>query len=69
MEISKIFPMPGTVLQHLLAHESEVLTLLLHYQAPFVPLRALNRPGCSEVLQILLGPDLREEMSLFLLVF
>lgn len=33
-----------TVLQHLLmAHEAEILTLLLHYQAPFVLLRALNR--------------------------
>jgi len=47
-----------TVLQHLLiAHEREVLTLLLHYQTPFVLLRALNRPGCSEILQILLGAD------------
>ncbi|CAJ1432732.1 unnamed protein product [Effrenium voratum] len=47
-----------TVLQHLLvAHEPEVLTLLLHYQAPFVLLRALNRPGCSQLLQLLLGAD------------
>lgn len=47
-----------TVLQHLLiAHEADVLALLLHYQAPFVLLRALNRSGCSEVLQILLGAD------------
>lgn len=47
-----------TVLQHLLmVHEADVLALLLHYQAPFVLLRALNRPGSSEVLQILLGAD------------
>ena len=52
----------GTVLQHLLiAHEPEVLTLLLHYQTPFVLLRALNRPGCSEILQVLLGSDLRNK--------
>ena len=56
-----VFVSPGTVLQHLLiAHEADVLALLLHYQAPFVLLRALNRPGCSEVLQILLGWEAQE---------
>jgi hypothetical protein len=44
----------------LIAHEADVLALLLHYQAPFVLLRALNRPGCSEVLQILLGWEAQE---------
>ena len=54
----------GTALQHLLiAHEPEVLSLLLHYQAPFVLLRALNRPGCSEILQILLGAELSKSWS------
>ena len=56
-----VFVSPGTVLQHLLiAHEADVLALLLHYQAPFVLLCALNRPGCSEVLQISLGWEAQE---------
>eukprot|EP00931_Biecheleriopsis_adriatica_P052150 TRINITY_DN30315_c0_g1_i1.p1 TRINITY_DN30315_c0_g1~~TRINITY_DN30315_c0_g1_i1.p1 ORF type:complete len:844 (+),score=148.90 TRINITY_DN30315_c0_g1_i1:355-2532(+) len=45
-----------TVLQHLLlANEREVLGLMLQYHAPFVLLRALDRPGCAELLQSLLG--------------
>eukprot|EP00930_Biecheleria_cincta_P042209 TRINITY_DN29030_c0_g1_i2.p1 TRINITY_DN29030_c0_g1~~TRINITY_DN29030_c0_g1_i2.p1 ORF type:complete len:874 (-),score=144.22 TRINITY_DN29030_c0_g1_i2:37-2328(-) len=47
-----------TVLQHLLlAHDREVSGLLLQYHAPFVLLRALDRPGCGELLQSLLGCD------------
>jgi len=47
-----------TVLQHILsAREAEVTCLLLQYHAPFVLLRALDRPGCGELLQSLLGCD------------
>mmetsp|Transcript_13422 Transcript_13422/g.31548 ORF Transcript_13422/g.31548 Transcript_13422/m.31548 type:complete len:876 (-) Transcript_13422:165-2792(-) len=48
-----------TVLQHMLhGFEEEVLRVLLRQNAPFVLLRALNRPGCAEFLQALvLGCD------------
>mmetsp|Transcript_19928 Transcript_19928/g.37504 ORF Transcript_19928/g.37504 Transcript_19928/m.37504 type:complete len:952 (+) Transcript_19928:71-2926(+) len=40
-----------TVLQHLMsAHDMEVTSALLQYHAPFVLIRALNRPGCAELL-------------------
>lgn len=46
-------------LQHLLsANDVEVCPLLLQYHAPFILLRALDQPGCAELLQsLLLGCD------------
>lgn len=44
-----------TVLQHLLgAHDREVFPVLLSCHAPFVLLRTIDQPGCSELLQALL---------------
>lgn len=41
-----------TVLHHLLLfYDHEVCSLLLQYHAPFVLLRALDRPGCPELLR------------------
>jgi len=60
-----------TVLQHLLnGHEEVVCHVLLRNHAPFMLLRALNRPGCGELLQaLLLGcdvllPSMMEHMPL-----
>jgi len=49
-----------TVMQHLLsAHDLEACSALLHYHAPFVLIRALNKPGCAELLLgLLLGVDI-----------
>ncbi|OLQ12583.1 hypothetical protein AK812_SmicGene3493 [Symbiodinium microadriaticum] len=45
-----------TALQRLLlTHEAEVVPALLYSHAPFLLLRSLDRPGCSELLQTLLG--------------
>jgi len=60
-----------TVLQHLLhGHEEVVCHVLLRNNAPFLLLRALNKPGCGELLQaLLLGcdvllPSMMEQMPL-----
>ncbi|CAK0841620.1 unnamed protein product [Prorocentrum cordatum] len=45
-----------TALQHLLcAHEAEVLAVLLRCHAPFALVRALDRPGCPDLLMALLA--------------
>merc|ERR1740129_1393418 len=45
-----------TVLQHLIsAHDPEACAALLRYNAPFVLLRALDKPGCAELLLGLLA--------------
>eukprot|EP00439_Symbiodinium_sp_Y106_P023184 s272_g2.t2 len=47
-----------TALQRLLlTHEADVVPALLYSHAPFLLLRSLERPGCSELLQTLLGGD------------
>eukprot|EP00927_Polykrikos_kofoidii_P019126 TRINITY_DN18918_c1_g2_i1.p1 TRINITY_DN18918_c1_g2~~TRINITY_DN18918_c1_g2_i1.p1 ORF type:complete len:910 (-),score=161.03 TRINITY_DN18918_c1_g2_i1:193-2880(-) len=49
------------LLQHLIgAHDPDICIALLQHHAPFVLLRALDRPGCSELLVgLLLGHDVQ----------